>query len=34
LQNDRKVIKIPDNAKRERARAALTRMKSALIARD
>lgn len=34
LQNSRKVIKIPDNAKRERARAALTRMKSALIARD
>ena len=34
LQNHRKVIKIPDNAKRDRARAALDRMKTALIARD
>lgn len=34
LQNQRKVIKIPDNENRERARAALNRMKSALIARD
>lgn len=34
LQNQRKVIKIPDNAKRDRARAALDRMKTALVARD
>ena len=34
LQNQRKVIKIPHNANRDRARAALDRMKTALIARD